>query len=151
MSYMKIGNYRIRENGKKRNLFDKVNEIKQYIKTILPEIDSDKLLSIMSHCRRFYEGNLHYGKRDSPNKKPRELSINEKIIYEYLIKNGLNPSTVYRWFLASRIPSDIQDQLKKGKISQRKAFEIASNRLRNRISSEGLIMMEEIRDIIRRY
>ena len=36
MSYDRIGNTHIRENGKKRSIFDKVNEIKRDIKAILP-------------------------------------------------------------------------------------------------------------------
>jgi len=147
---MNFNNARIREKGKKRNLFDKVNEIKEHIKTFFPEIGSDKILAIMSHCRRFYEGNLHDG-RDSCSKKPRPLSHNERLIYSYLRKNNLNPSTVYRWFLAARIPADIRSQLARGVISQKKAFQLSANRLRNRISREGLFMMEEIRQIIKNY
>jgi hypothetical protein len=36
-------NHRIRENGKKVNIFDKVNEIKQHLKDIIPEIKSDEV------------------------------------------------------------------------------------------------------------
>lgn len=108
LSYMNLNSARIRENGKKRSLFDKVNEINQFIKTILPEIDADKLVGIMSRCRRYYEGKLHYGRRDSEIRRPSELTFNERIVYDYLLKNNLNPSTVYRWFLASRIPVDIK-------------------------------------------
>lgn len=48
VSYDRIGNWRIRENGQKRGLFDKVNEIKQGIKTILPELEGDKLIAMLS-------------------------------------------------------------------------------------------------------
>ena len=52
MSYMRLYNTHIRENGKKRNLFDKVNEIKEKIKVIVPEIDEDKWLTIIHHVRQ---------------------------------------------------------------------------------------------------
>jgi cysteinyl-tRNA synthetase len=151
LDYMRLNNHRIRENGKKRSLFDKVHEINQHIKTILPEIEHDKLIAVMAHCRRHHEGNLHYGRRGSANPKPRELTYTERLIYDYLLRNNLNPSTTYRWFLASRIPSDIQALLKKRQVSVKRAFYLAANRLRNRLSKEGLLMMEEIRHIIRKY
>ena len=74
MSYDRIGNYRIRENGRKINIFDKVNEIKQHLKDIIPEIESDKLIVILSHCRAYHEGKLHWKK-----KHPREPSKNKRI------------------------------------------------------------------------
>ena len=103
MSYMDLNNARIRENGKKRNLFDKVNEIKQFIKTIFPEIDGDRLMAIMAHCRAYYEKKLYYGRRSSPTRIRRELTLNERIIYDWMLKNNLRPGTVYRWFLASKL------------------------------------------------
>lgn len=148
MSYDRIGNYRIRENGKKRSLFDKVNEIKLDLKDTIPEIDGDKLIYMLCHCRNFYEGKLCYGRRNSPNKRPRELTTNERILYDYLLRKGLNPSTTYRWFIATRLPSDIREQLAKGKIGQKQAMHISANRRRTKESVNGLIMLEEIRNIV---
>jgi len=150
MSYMKINNVNVRENGKKRNLFDKINEIKEKINILVPEIDGEKLITIMSHLRREYEGRYYYGRHGKSN-KILKLTNNERLIKELLLKQGLNPSTVYRWFLAARIPSDVMWKLRKGKISQKKAYEISVNRKRNQKSSDNLIMMEMMREIIRRY
>lgn len=150
MSYMKLKNRSIRENGHKRNLFDKVSELKQRINVIVPEIDGEKLITIMSHLRREYEGKYYYGRHGNSN-KPLELTYNENIIKELLLQEKINPSVCYRWFLASRIPSDVMDKLRKGQISQNKAYEIAVNRKRNKLSSDGLILMENMRSIIRRY
>jgi len=144
-------NHRIREKGKKINIFDKVNRIKSDIKSLLPEIEDDKLLPIFSHLRAFYEGKLHYGRRsvlENRNRK-RELTEAEKIIYDYLLKNHLNPSTTYRWMLACRVPSDIKSKLERGELSYKKAIQIAGNRLRVRESNTGLLMMEEITNIVR--
>ena len=144
-------NHRIREDGKKINIFDRVNRIKKDIKSILPEIDGDRLLSMMSHCRRYYEGKLHYGRRTDPKnlKRVRELTANERILYEYLLKNNLNPSTTYRWFLATRVPEDIKQRLKDKKLSYKKAMQISANRKRARESNSGLLMMEEINNVVR--
>ena len=105
---------------------------------------------MLSHCRNYYEGKLFYGRRDSPKRKPRELTTNERMLYDYILKNGLNPSTTYRWFLATRLPDDIKEKLRKGQIGQNKAMQISANRRRVKHSNMGLLMMEEIRSAIRR-
>ena len=148
MSYDRIGNHRIRENGKKISIFIKIENIKRDIKTLIPEIEDNRILNMMSHCRRYYEGKLHYGRRDSNTKRPRDLTNNERIIYDYLLREGYNPSTTYRWFLATRLPSDIMKQLAKGKIGQKLAMKISANRRRTKESVTGLLMMEEIRSVI---
>jgi len=152
MSYDRIGNYRIRENGRKINIFDKVNEIKQHLKDIIPEIESDKLIVILSHCRAYYEGKLHYGRRNVPEnlQRKKELTVNERIVYEYLLKNKLNPSTTYRWFIATRLPQDVREKLAKGEIGQKQAMLISANRRNAKMSQIGLLMMEEIREIIQK-
>ena len=152
---MKLSNlgmtYRCRENGKKRSLFDKVHEIKQQLKQTLPEIEGYRLINMLGHCRRYYEGNLHYGRRGIPEnrKKKRKLTDTERVLYDFLLRNNLNPSTAYRWFLATRVPDDIKEKLAKNQISFRKAMHIAYNRKRARESNVGLLMMEEIRIVIR--
>ena len=160
MSYDRIGNTRIRYKevidgklvGRKRSIFDKVNEIKRDLKSIMPEVKGDELIKMFSHCRNFYYGKLYYGRRASPKNKVRnrELTANEKIVYDYMLKNNLNPSTTYRWFIATRLPQDIREQLAKGKIGQLQAMRISANRRRTKNSTEGLLMLEEIRSIIQK-
>ncbi|MFH1053025.1 MAG: hypothetical protein V1740_01280, partial [Candidatus Woesearchaeota archaeon] len=139
MSYMKKGNIYIRENGHKVNIFKKVNQIKQDLKAIIPEIDSDKLIPIMSHCRRHYGGKLHYGRRGTPNARLRGLTKTEQLVYDYMIRQGYNPSTAYRWFLAVRLPEDVKEKLAKGLISYNVAMRISWNRKRANITNQGLL------------
>lgn len=146
--------YRVRFNGKKISIFDRVNQIKEKLNQILPEIEPSRLLIMLGHIRRFYEGNLYYGRRTSnqeeKDKRERlELTQTERILYDFLLKEKLNPSTAYRWFLATRVPDDIKEKLTKGQISYRKAMEISYNRKRARESNIGLLMMEEMRVIVR--
>lgn len=145
-------NTHIRENGRKVNIFDKINKIKADLKILLPEIEDDKLITMFSHCRNFHYGKLHYGRRDNPEnwKRKRKLTKLEQVVYEYILKNKLNPSTSYRWLIACRIPSDVREQLAKGKISYKIAMQIADNRKRAKHSTEGLLMMEDIRNIIQK-
>ncbi len=144
-------NYRIRENGKKINVFDKINLIKQDLKTLFPEVEEDRLLSMMSHIRNFHYNKLFYGKRTNPEnfERKRELTEIERMILDYLLKNNLNPSTTYRWFLACRVPADIKSKLENNRLSVRKAMQIAVNRKLTRESNQGLLMMEEINNIVR--
>lgn len=150
MSYDRIGNTHIRENGKKRSIFDKVNEIKRDLKAILPEVEGDKLIAMLSKIRTY----LSHKKKGVPIgrngwKGYRDLTFNEKVLYEYLLKQGLCPSTTYRWFIATRIPSDVRDKLEKGQLSMKKAFQISANRRRVKESNTGLMMIEELRTIVR--
>jgi len=143
-------NHRARHNGRKINLFDRINKIKSDLKELLPEIEEDKFLSMASHVRNFYYGKLHYG-RDKPEnlKRKRELTEAEKILLDYYLKNSINPSTAYRWFITCRIPSDIKEKLAQGKISFKKAFLIADNRKKAKMSNTGLLMIEEINNVVR--
>jgi len=143
-------NTKVRYKGKKILIFDRINRIKNDLIELLPEIEEDKFLLMMSHVRNFFYGNLYYGKRTKPEnkKKKRKLTSNEKIVLDYLLKNKLNPSTTYRWFVACRMPSDIKEKLQKGKISFRKAFLIADNRKKSKMSSTGLLMIEEINNLV---
>lgn len=60
-------------------------------------------------------GTYHY------NRRKFLLLGEEKKLYNWLIENGYNPFTVYRWFLLERIPDDVRFQLKNGQISQKTA------------------------------
>ena len=150
MSYDRIGNTRVRDNGKKRNIFDKVNEVKRDINEILPEIEGEKLIRMLSKIRTY----LAHKKKGVPLgrrgwKGYRDLTNNERILYDYLLRKGLNPSTTYRWFIATRIPTDVREKLQKGQLSMRKAMELSANRRRVKMSQQGLLLLEEIRTIMR--
>jgi hypothetical protein len=144
-------NHRVRYNGRKINLFDRINIMKNDLKELMPEIEEDKFLSMASHVRNFFYGKLHYGRRAVPENlmKKRELTANEKVLLDYYLKNNINPSTAYRWFVACRIPSDLKEKLAQGKVSFKKAFLIADNRKKSKLSNTGLLMIEEINNVIR--
>ena len=143
-------NKNVRYKGKKIPIFDRINRIKNDLKALIPEVDEDKFLSMLSHIRNFAYGKLHYGRRavkENLNRK-RELTANEKILYDYMLKNKLNPSTTYRWFIACRLPSDVKEKLQKGEISFKKAQLIGDNRKKSKMSNSGLLMIEEINNVI---
>lgn len=151
---MRMVNMNVREDGRKRNIFEKVNEIEEQVYANLPEIKGDrkKLINILCHCRRFYEGKLHWGRRSvkANLKKVRDLTRVEREVYDALLRHGHNPSTTYRWFLATRVPEDIKEKLMHDRISVKKALVISANRKKTKDCKLGLLMIEEIRDAIRR-
>jgi len=141
----------VRYKGKKIPIFDRINMIKNDLRELLPEVEEDRYLSMFSHIRNFFYGKLHYGRRNDPANKERkrELTEAEKVILDYMLKNKLNPSTTYRWFVACRLPADVKEKLEKGQVSFKKAFLIADNRKKSKMSNTGLIMIEEINNIVR--
>jgi hypothetical protein len=143
-------NKNVRYKNKKIPIFDRINRIKKDLKALIPEVEEDKFLSMLSHIRNFYYGKSYYGRRvvKENESRKRELTTTEKIVYDYMLKNNLNPSTTYRWFIACRLPSDVKDKLQKGKISFKKAQLIADNRKKSKMSNNGLLMMEEINNIV---
>lgn len=145
--------HRIRENGCKISIFDKVSRIKKQLKDLIPELDQSGLIQMLSHCRNFYNGTMYCGRRTSDKeeqkrRKQKQLTQMEKMLYDFLISNKLNPATTYRWFLATRVPFDIQNKLESGQVSVKLAMKTSYNRKRVRESNVGLVMMEEMRTII---
>lgn len=146
--------YRIREKGSKICIFEKVERIKRQLNKVLPEIDPNRLLEMLCHCRRYYEGNLYYGRRtsDPQEKKKRkkiELSRAEHLLYDFLQRNDLNPSTTYRWFLACRLPAQIKEKLERGEVSVKVAMRTAYNHKRVRESNLAVSMLDDMRMIVR--
>jgi len=143
-------NKNVRYKGKKIPIWDRINRIRNDLKVLLPEIEEDKFLLMASHVRNFFYGKLHYGRRGIKEniEKKRELTKAEKVLLQYYMKNNLNPSTTYRWFVACRLPSDIKSKLQKGQVSFKKAMLIADNRKKSKLSNTGLLMIEEINNIV---
>ncbi|MBN1176006.1 hypothetical protein JXA48_05165 [Candidatus Woesearchaeota archaeon] len=152
MSYDRLGQTKVRSNGRKISIFDKVNDIKADLKEIIPEVKDEQLIQLFSKVRSYYlnkKKGVPLGRR-SNIKGVRPLTEIEELLFNYLMRNNLNPGTTYRWFIATRLPPDIKDRLARGLINQKVAMHISANRRRTKNSVEGLIMMEEIRTIIQK-
>ncbi len=139
-----------REFNKRLNMLDKVNIIKKDFKTLLPEIEQDRYIIMLGHCAYFCENKKEYRARNGRKKlyKIKQLTEAEKIMLDYLLKNNIVPITVYRWFRASKVPEDIMNKLRKGQVSVKEAIRSATNRLKQRQSNTGLIVLEEINNVI---
>jgi hypothetical protein len=155
---MRIGNWRIRRNGRKINLFDMVKEIREDLKALVPElspdgkpIPNDVLIPLLSKIRTYYrhkKKGVPVGRKGS--KGYRDLTKVEHVIFDYMIRTKLNPCTTYRWFIASRLPEDLMEQLKEGNLSQKMAMKLSAARKKDKDSAVGLYIMEQVRSIVRK-
>jgi len=125
----------------KTNLLKRVEKVMKDLKRLFPNmvLDEAKVTRILARCRRHYEKNLYYGRQGVPENKRRQrkLKPDEMLIYNYIknisfVENGrtvkVNPSSLYRNFLAIRIPEDLRDELVAGKLSQQQAIKLARMR-----------------------
>lgn len=136
-----------KEMRRRLTMMDKVVEMKKELKTLLPEIEEDKYLVMLCHLTYYHRNKKQYYERKG--KKIKTLTEAERILLDYLIKNNLNPKTTYRWFLVSRLPEDLKDKLRKGVIPVAEARRVYTNRIKQRESSAGFGMMEEINNIVK--
>ena len=63
-----------------------------------------------------------------------------------LHRNELNSSTTYTWFLLTNTPTDIKNKLRKGMISQKKAFMLRASHERVKELKMGIDIMEEVKE-----
>lgn len=140
-----------REFNRRTTALDKVNLIKRDFKTLLPEIEQDKYIVMLGHCSYFCDNKQEYRARNGRKKtyKIKPLTEAEKIMLDYLLKNNIVPKTVYRWFRVSKVPTDIMTKLRNGQVSVKEAIRASTNRLKQRQSNTGLMVMEEINNIVR--
>ena len=122
-----------------QNFVEKLNHLREELRSRLPTVNMQYLTKIMCQIAHY-----HY------NKKQTLLLGEEKIIYQFLVENGYNPFTVYRWLLLERVPEDIRFQLRERRISQKKATRMAFNRRHETISTLGKEIIDDGLNLIRR-
>jgi putative alpha-1,2-mannosidase len=100
---------------KQATVYDKLRTFKDGLFKEYKELKEKNLMKIMSKISIW-----HY-----PNKRTKNMTLSkdEAIVYEFCIDNNFNPSTAYKWFLVCNSTNqDLQNQLKNGTISFRKAL-----------------------------
>jgi len=99
----------------KGTVYDKLRGLKEGLKNDFKKLSERDLFKILGKL-----GTWHYPKKRT---KSMRLSKQEAMIYEFLLKNGYNPSTCYKWMLACNTNEDLQKRMKKGEISMKKAMQ----------------------------
>lgn len=99
------------------SFLDELSSLRTLVESRFPSVDGRQFDEILSKLAHF-----HY------NKKKFILLGIERDVYDYLISQGYNPFTVYRWLLLERVPEEVRFQIRKGELNQkqalRKAFRI---------------------------
>ena len=101
----------MKERNVQKDYFRRLEKLKKELYSEFVWVESRDLCEVMSKL-----GHYHH------NKKKFILLGEYRVLYDFLIKNGFNPFTVYRWLLLERVPDNIKAQLKQRKISQKKAL-----------------------------
>ena len=95
-------------------VYDKLKRFKEAVLKDLNQIDERKIYKIVCKLSTW-----HYPSKRTPNMS---LTKNEVALYEYMLNNEFNPSTVYKWKLACNTSKHVQEQLKSGQIGFKKAL-----------------------------
>ncbi|MBU1112237.1 MAG: hypothetical protein KJ896_05675 [Nanoarchaeota archaeon] len=106
---------------------EKLKSLRNGLKEAFPTIDVHNLLKIMNKLAHY-----HY------NKSKFYMIGVEKEVYNFLIENGYNPYTVYRWLLLEKVPEDIRFRLKQNELTQKEAMAKACSRRKETDESLGL-------------
>lgn len=126
----------------KMTVFHKLQEIKELVKKNL-DLPEEALKPMVQRLANRW----HY-KKD--RKKGDKLTKEEAMLYELLIMNSYNPSTIYRWLLLEETPTEIREKLRDKNISQRQASKCKME-FRNMLNTTEQDLMEEIKDCVKRY
>lgn len=140
-----------KEYNRRISQMDKVVQLKKDFKTLLPEIEQERYIQMLGHIYWYHRNKREYRERIRGKfGKLRALTQAEIIMLDFLLKNNINPKTIYKWFMVCRLPEDIQTKLRNNEItSVVEARKIATNRMRQRDSNAGLLMLEEINGVIK--
>ena len=101
----------MKDKDVQKDYLRRLNSLKKLLYSEFTWLSGRDLCEVMSQL-----GHYHY------NKKKFILLSENKDVYNFLMKNGFNPFTVYRWLLLERVPENIKHQLKERKMSQKKAL-----------------------------
>lgn len=120
----------------RESVFEKVDRYKEILRPVIcGKIDSEVKI-MLCHCRHYRIG------------RDKSLTKDERILYDFLLKNNLNPHNVYEKFVLLEAPEHIQKLLREKKIGIREAQSRSYASKRQIDSTESEEFMNEIRKII---
>ena len=125
----------------KGTVYDKLRELKDKLKKDFSNLSEADLFRICGKLSTW-----HYPKKRT---KSMGLSKDEAMIYEFLLNNGFNPSTVYKWMLACNTNEDVQKKLASGEISLKSALSRA--RPYKNVSQVEAELLYQIKVCIQKY
>ena len=120
------------------NVFEKLRQVKE----LFIEIEESLLFEITQKLANHW----HYKK----HRKNIKLTKQEAQIYETYITNSLNPSTVYKWMLLVKVPSELRSKIRNYNLKQNQILKEKRElkELKNLSEQEFL---NKIKNSVRRY
>jgi len=119
-------------------VFEQIESVKRILEPAVPDGDSSRICGLTLRCVRYKLGQV------------KKLNSVEAKTYDLLLKNKLNPKTVYEWFLVENAPPYIKEKLSQGKMGLRtaRAQYVQWKRMSN--TRSGKEIMDEMKNIVRR-
>ena len=94
-----------------KSFVENLSSLREKLSVRFPRMNVQEIRKLMGELAHF-----HY-------KKKKGMMLGEsKLVYNFLIENGYNPFTVYRWMLLERLPEELRFMIKERKISQKIAI-----------------------------
>ncbi len=115
---------------------DKIKIVREMILKEMPQLEKENLRGMFSHIAHY-----HY-------KKSLIVTETEMQLYDLLLKNQLNPNTVYKWLLLSKMSTDLKRSVNQGKLTQKQALRLNAERKQKKSINVGLQIINEARNIM---
>jgi len=126
------------EYRKRFNVYERIESVKQILKPVVLDGNGFRLRGILLRCVRYRLG------------KDATLGKEESQALDILLKNKLNPKTVYEWMLAEQIPAHIKEKIVQRKLKFREGRAQYVQWKRQCNTRLGKNVMEEMRNIVGR-
>ena len=120
------------------NVFEKLKKIRE----LFPDIED----SILFETTQKLTNHWHY-KKDRKNTK---LTKEEAQVYETYITNSLNPSTVYKWMLLVKVPSELRSKIRNYNLKQNQILK-EKKELKELGNISEQEFLNKIKNSVRRY
>lgn len=130
----------VKEEDVQKDYLKRLQSLKKRLYDEFAWLSGRDLCKLMSKL-----GHFHY------NRKKFILLGDDRCLYDFLMLEGLNPYTVYRWLLLERVPEDIRYQLKEHQLSQRRALSEAFKRKQETAETISLSVQEQGLALIRSW
>ena len=121
----------------RKSVFEKIEYYKNILKPVTEGKSEAEIKLMLCHCKYYDIGRF------------KNLNSEERVLYDFLLKNKLRPKTLYENFMCIDYPEQIRKLLYEQKISMREASSRAyfCHKMIDAVQSKEL--MEEIKKIIR--
>ncbi|MBS3148163.1 hypothetical protein J4219_04725 [Candidatus Woesearchaeota archaeon] len=120
------------------NVFERIKSVKDILQPVCPDKDSFTVRGLVMRCVKYRARLIN------------KLNQDESRAYELLLKNKLNPKTVYTWLLLEDSPPELRQKLEQNKISIIDARHEYVRWKRQSGTNSAQELMEEMRTVIGR-